>query len=236
MILSATFRGLKLVIFPVAIARQKRRKLLPSKSRLKNYFQTSGRKPAGLKSRASPVTLAGRGPVSATQFKVPARPVFPRGGRAREHRRWGKCFVELASLNFLLGVELTQFSVGVAARCRNFLLGFLAVFCLNGVRGVDRKLFCRATWLCCLFNVGIAQFFYWSCAVGVSCWAFAVFRWSGGRRNSHWAHAANFLGRRWAHASVFCLLLRVSCWAFALVCLCGGRERMLSSRAECTLV
>jgi hypothetical protein len=32
------------------------------------------------------------------------------------------------------------------------------------------------------------------------------------------------------------LLLRVSCWAFALVCLCGGRERMLSSRAECTLV
>jgi hypothetical protein len=33
--------------------------------------------------RASPVTLASRGPVSATQFKVSARPVFPRGVRAR---------------------------------------------------------------------------------------------------------------------------------------------------------
>ena len=72
MILSAAFRGPKLAIFPTAIARQKRRKLWPSKSRLQNYFQTSGRKSVRL-SRSFPTTLACCGPVSATRLKVSAR-------------------------------------------------------------------------------------------------------------------------------------------------------------------
>jgi hypothetical protein len=57
MILSATFRGSKLAIFPAAIARQKRLRLWPSKRRLQIFFRTSGRKSVRL-SRPFPATLA----------------------------------------------------------------------------------------------------------------------------------------------------------------------------------
>ena len=45
-------------------------------------------------------------------------------------QRWGKCFVELAWLNFLFGVGLAQFFVGAALS--DFPVRLSQFFCLSG--------------------------------------------------------------------------------------------------------
>jgi hypothetical protein len=88
---------------------------------------------------------------------------------------------------------------GSALSSRSLFFGFgvprwpLAFFCLRGGRG--EVLLSSFAWLNFLFNVlGLRCFLLELCAIGVSCWAFAVFRWSGGRGNAHLGSSGPLFG------------------------------------------
>ena len=98
-------------------------------------------------------------------------------------------------------------------RFRSLLLGFRS-FLFGRCEG---KSFVELARLIVLFHVGLAQFFYWSCAFGVSRWAFVVFCLSGGR-------GIVALSSRGYHNCFvwFCWACAIFCLAFAAFCLSGG--------------